>query len=144
MIVSNSKQFNKHLNCYIFCNAIVKEGEIPNDWNKSYLINVYNNVYKDKGDALECGSYRGIKLLEHAMKVFERVVENRLRQTLCIDEMQFGFTPWKGTTDSVFILRQIQERYLVKRRDLWMAFVDLRIAFDRVPRDVIWWGLSAS
>ena len=32
------------------------------------------NVYKGKGDALECGSYRGIKLLEHAMKVFERVV----------------------------------------------------------------------
>ena len=28
------------------------------------------NVYKGKGDALTCGSYRGIKLLEHAMKVF--------------------------------------------------------------------------
>ena len=119
------------------CNAIVKEGEVPNDWNKSYMI----NVYKGKGDALECGSYRGIKLLEHAMKVFERVVENRLRQILCIDEMQFGFTPGKGTTDAVFILRQIQERYLVKKRDLWMAFVDLEKAFDRVPRDVIWWAL---
>ena len=87
------------------CNAIVKEGEIPNDWNKSYMI----NVYKGKGDALECGSYRGKKLLEHAMKVFERLVENRLRQILCIDEMQIGFTPGKGTTDAVFILRQIQE-----------------------------------
>ena len=29
------------------------------------------NVYKGKGDALECGSYRGIKLVEHAMKVLE-------------------------------------------------------------------------
>ena len=119
------------------CNAIVKEGEMPNDWNKSYMI----NVYKGKGDALECGSYRGIKLLEHAMKVFERVVEARLRNVLCIDEMQFGFTPGKGTTDAVFILRQLQERYLVKKRELWMAFVDLEKAFDRVPRDVIWWAL---
>ena len=59
---------------------IVKEGEKPNDRNKSYMI----NVYKGKGDALECGSYRGIKLLEHAMKVFERVVESRLRQILQI------------------------------------------------------------
>ena len=32
--------------------------------------------YKGKGDALACGSYRGIKLLEHAMKVLERVIEN--------------------------------------------------------------------
>jgi hypothetical protein len=119
------------------CNAIVKEGQMPNDWNKSYMI----NVYKGKGDALECGSYRGIKLLEHPMKVFERVMETRLRQVLCIDEMQFGFTPGRGTTDAVFILRQLQERYLVKKRDLWMAFVDLEKAFDRVPRDVIWWAL---
>ena len=117
----------------------MKEGEIPNDWNKSYMI----NVYKGKGDALECGSYRGIKLLEHAMKGFERVVENRLRQILCFDEMQFGFTPGKGTTDAVFILRQMQERYLVKKRDLWITTtttkhfksvlpVDNTIQFSRV------------
>ena len=28
-------------------------------------------IYKGKGDPIECGSYRGIKLLEHAMKVVE-------------------------------------------------------------------------
>ena len=49
------------------CDATVKKGEIPNDQNKNCMI----NVYKGKGDALECGSYRSIKLLEHAMKVFE-------------------------------------------------------------------------
>ena len=38
------------------------------------------SIYKGKGDALECNSYRGIKLLEHAMKVFERVIEARLRE----------------------------------------------------------------
>jgi len=39
-------------------------------------------VYKGKGDLVECGSYRGIKLLEHAMKVVERID---------IDDMHFGF-----------------------------------------------------
>jgi hypothetical protein len=118
-------------------NAIVKEGRIPTDWDRSWMI----NVYKGKGDALQCGSYRGIKLLEHAMKVFERVMEVRLRQKLHIDDMQFGFMPGKGTTDAVFILRQVQEKYLGKKKDLWMAFIDLEKAFDRVPREVIWWAL---
>ena len=35
------------------CNAVVKDGKIPEDW--SWI------VYKKKGDALTCGSYRGIK-----------------------------------------------------------------------------------
>ena len=29
---------------------------------------------------MECGSYRGIKLLEHAMKVVERIFEHRIWQ----------------------------------------------------------------
>ena len=33
------------------------------------------NSYKGKGDALECGNYRDWKLLEHVMKVVERIVE---------------------------------------------------------------------
>ena len=49
------------------CNAVVKDGKIPEDWSRSWMV----NVYKGKGDALACGSYRGIKLLEHAMKVLD-------------------------------------------------------------------------
>ena len=47
------------------CNGIVKEGSIPEDWKSSVVL----PIYKGKGDPMECGSYRGIKLLEHAMKV---------------------------------------------------------------------------
>ena len=58
------------------CNAVVRDGKIPEDWSRSWMV----NVYKGKGDALICGSYRGIKLLEHAMKVLERVIEGRVRK----------------------------------------------------------------
>ena len=62
------------------CNVIVKEGRIPSDWTKSWLV----TVYKGKGDALECGSYREIKLLDQVMKVFERVIEARSRNRVTI------------------------------------------------------------
>ena len=99
------------------------------------------NIYKGKGDALECGSYRGVKLLDQVMKVFERIIEKKLRVRVEINDMQFGFRPGRGTTDAIFIVRQMQERFLEKKKELWMAFVDLEKAFDRVPRDVVWWSL---
>ena len=36
------------------CNAVVKDGKVPEDWSRSWMV----NVYKGKGDALTCGSYR--------------------------------------------------------------------------------------
>jgi len=65
------------------CNGIVKEGCIPEDWKSSVVL----PVYKGKGDPVECGSYRGIKLLVHAMKVVEMILStefgSRLRLMTC-------------------------------------------------------------
>jgi Reverse transcriptase (RNA-dependent DNA polymerase) len=120
------------------CNTVVKERKIPEDWKHSLLI----PVYKGKGDPLECGSYRAIKLLEHGMKVVERVLENRIREQVSIDEMQFGFTPSKETTDTIFIVRQIQEKFRAKKQEaVYCAVVDLEKAYDRVPREVVKWTL---
>ena len=80
-------------------------------------------------------------MLEHALKVLERVIEARVRGIVKIDNMQFGFMPERGTMDAIFIVRQLQEKFLGKNKDLWMAFVDLEKAFDRVPREVVWWAL---
>ena len=51
--------------------------------------------------------------------------------------MQFGFRPEMGTTDIIFIVMQLQEKYLRKKKELWMAFLDLDKAFDRVPLEVV-------
>ena len=83
--------------------------------------------------------------INHVMKILERVIEKRVRSKESINDniMQFGFRPGKGTTDAIYIVRQIQERFLQKKWDLWMAFVDLEKAFDRLPMEVVWWALRS-
>lgn len=58
-----------------------------------------------------------------------------------IHEIQFGFMPGCLTTSSIFILRQLQEKYFVKMKKLYFVFVNLEKALDRVPRDTVWWAL---
>ena len=43
--------------------------------------------------------------------------------------------------DAIFIARQLQERFLEKKRELYFAFVDLEKAFDRVPREIVKWAM---
>ena len=118
-------------------NKAWKAEEIPTDWKESTLI----PIYKGKGNIMDCGNYRGIKLLEHTMKIYEKVLDNRLRQLVDIDAMQFGFMPGRGTTDAIFIMRQMQEKCLEGNNRLFTAFVDLEKAYDRIPREVIIWAL---
>jgi len=119
------------------CNGIVKEGCIPEYWKSSVIL----PMYKGKGDPMECGSYTGIKLLEHAMKVVERIFEYRIWQQIEVDDMQFGFMKGKGTTDAIFTVSQMQENFRVSGKKLYFGFVDLEKAFDRVPREVIRWAV---
>jgi len=81
------------------CNGIVKEGCIPEDSKSSVIL----PIYKGKGDPMECGSYSGIKLLEHAMKVVQRIFKHRIWPQIEVDDMQFGFMKGKGTTDAILL-----------------------------------------
>ena len=50
---------------------------MPNKWKTSVVV----SIFKGKGDMMSCGSYRIMKVLQHAMKIVERVLERRI-QTL--------------------------------------------------------------
>ena len=49
--------------------AIIRDGKVPADWEQSFLV----SIYKGKGDALDRGNYRGLKLTKQAMIVIERL-----------------------------------------------------------------------
>ena len=73
------------------------------------------------------------------MKMLEHVEEGRIRQRVKIGVMQCGFMLGCGTTDVIFIVRQLQEKHLIANKCLYMAFLYLeKKAFDCVHQDFIW------
>ena len=60
-------------------NDLLDGEEIPNDWKGSFTV----PIYKGKGDAMECGNYRGVRLLDHGMKVYERICVGKENQKNC-------------------------------------------------------------
>ena len=75
------------------------------------------------------------------MKIIERVLERRIRALVDFDEAQFGVMPGKGTIDALFLVRRLQEEHQVEDKRMYMCFVDLEKAFDRVPRKVMEWAM---
>ena len=67
------------------------------------------------------------------MKLWEKILEERLREIVKIDECQLGFQEGKSIIDAIFILQQVQEKHIEKKKELFHVFVDLEKAFDRVP-----------
>ena len=117
-------------------NVCLSSGKVPKDWKIGCIV----PLYKGKGDPLECKNNRGISLLSVPGKVYgriliERVIENSEGQ---IGEEQSGFRKGRSCADQIFVLRQVFEKMKEKKRKVYVAFMDLEKAYDRVDRDAMW------
>ena len=111
------------------CNEIYEKGDWPQDFTETVLVPL-----QKKSNARKCSEYRTISLISHSAKILLRILNRRLYSKVSgeLEEEQFGFRKGRGTRDAIGLLRTIGERYLEKGKEVFVVFVDLEKAFDRV------------
>ena len=82
--------------------------------------------------------------MSHTMKQWERIIKTRLRDIVEISKQQYEFMPGKETTDAMFALRMLMEKYREGQKELHCVFVDLEKAYDRVAREELWYCMRKS
>ena len=118
--------------------AAWKEGHVPQDWRDAILVPI-----PKKGNLRCCDNWRGIALLDVVGKLVARVLQNRLQQLAEreLPESQCGFRRGHSCTDMIFMVRQLTEKAIKHNTKQFFVFVDLRKAYDSVPRAALWIAL---
>ena len=103
-------------------------------------------VLHKKKDRRECGYYRGISLVAHAgrilLKIIARYLSEYCERVGILSGEQGGFRPNRSTTDTMFVIRWLQELARKKIISLYVCFIDLTKAYDSVDRTLLWTVLA--
>ncbi len=112
-----------------------RQERMPEEWRKAVICPIFK-----KGDASRVQNYRGIALLEIGYKILTSVILERLKPYTAqiIGSYQCGFSQGRSTSDLIFVLRQIAEKYYEFDRDLHIIFVDFKQAYDSIDREALW------
>ena len=111
------------------CNTIWQTVEWTTPWTQSLVITL-----PMKGNLQLFQNYRTISLISHPSKVILKIILNRLKPQaeVIIAEEQAGFRAGRSTTEQIFNLRILCEKYLQQQQDLYHVFIDFKKAFDKV------------
>ena len=111
-----------------------KEKSVVPDWKDAEIVPI-----PKKGNLQSCDNWRGISLLDVAGKVFARIVQDRLQVIAesILPDSQCGFRKSRGCVDMIFAARQLVEKAREHDESLFILFVDLKKAYDSVPRNAL-------
>jgi hypothetical protein len=118
-------------------NSVLDSGEFPHQWNTSFVIPIHKKGPKDVMD-----NYRCLSVGSSMGKIFNSILNERiichLDENSLLSETQNGFRNGCRTSDNIFILKTLSDKYLnSKGKKLYSCFVDFSKAFDTVPRDLL-------
>ena len=116
---------------------IVWHEGVPQEWKDALLIPI-----PKKGDLSQCDNWRGTSPLDVFGKVLAKVIQMRLQEEVPVEDVipdsQCGFRPGRGRVDMIFCVKQLVEKSVEHNTNTYILFIDLRKAYDSVPRQALW------
>lgn len=112
-----------------------RDEKTPRKWREGLLVKV-----PKKGNLTECKNWHGITLLSVFSKAKGRTVIDKIRTGVesKLRKEKAGFRPGEGTTEQIFILRNIMKQSIEWQSSLYVKFMDFENVFDLVHRDSLW------
>ena len=108
------------------CSKIWQTEKWPTPCNQTLIITL-----PKKGNLQQCQNYRTISHISHRSKVMLKIILNRLKPQAekIIAEEQAGFRTGSSTTEQIFNLRILCEKYLQYQQDLCHVSIDFKTRF---------------
>jgi hypothetical protein len=130
LIKNASRDLKKRLHALI-C-KIWRDEKMPDDWKVGLIVPLFK-----KGDKTKCENYRGITVLNVGYKILSSIILEWLKEYSeeILGEYQCGFGPQRRTTDHIFVVRQIQEKFYVHDIDLHLLFIDFKKSFSQQKKN---------
>ena len=114
-----------------FINKAYSSKDLPREWKTLIIVPVPKS-----GDLTKPDNYRGISLISLVMKLYNRMILNRLRPILdpLLHISQNGFRQKRSTIGQIVALRRLIEGAKGNNLPCILTFIDFRKAFDTIHR----------
>ena len=122
-------------------NAILGSSIYPSQWK----LDILSPIHKS-GEKNDTNNYRGVAVSSCFGKLFNKLLQKRL-EDMCqsknfISNMQGSGKAGSRTSDHLLIVKFLTDKYVKQKgKYLYTCFVDLRKAFDTVPRTKLFYSL---
>lgn len=118
-------------------NKIHKKEEIPDSWLEGQI----KRLYKGKGMKGKCSNERGITLASNIGKVYERIINERVKKQVTITDTQAGGTEGNATVDHLITLKQTIQEIRNRNKTAYIVFLDVQKAYDKAWLDAILYAM---
>ena len=117
-------------------NNIMISGQTPDSWKEGDIALILK-----KPPNTNINNYRPITLISCVSKLWTKIMAKRISKSIEVEDIigpeQNGFRPNRSCSDNTFILNTLLELNKSRKKLSYLLFVDLKEAYDRVDRNIL-------